>query len=219
MMSHPRARAATRAVAAASAAVLLAGATSAAAPAAEGDRSDRQGTRSLATVLAADGTKFDKNWDDFDIAEKAVLAVLDAKPNSPVGLLTRGGKRATVFVPTDRAFRLLAGDLAGGKNPGSEYTTFKAVAGLGIDTVEAVLLYHVVPGRTLVSEKVVKARGDRLRTAAGARVGVRVNHEGVVSLVDKDRNDRNPRVVVLDVNRGNRQVAHATDRVLRPADL
>ncbi len=196
---------------------VLAGLPAQAAPAAEA----KQGTRSLATVLAADGTKLDKNWDDFDITERAVLAVLDAKPDSPVGLLTQGSKRATVFVPTDRAFRLLVGDLSGGKNPGSEYTTFKAVAGLGIDTVEAVLLYHVVPGRTLVSEKVVAARGDRVRTATGATVRVRINHEGAIRLVDKDRNDRDARVIpeLLDLNRGNRQVAHGIDRVLRPVDL
>ncbi|QCW49559.1 fasciclin domain-containing protein [Nocardioides dongxiaopingii] len=179
-----------------------------------------QGKRSLAKVLAADGTSFDKNWDDFDITEAAVLAVLDAKPGSAVKLLTQGGKRATAFIPTDRAFRRLVGDLVGSK-PGSEGKTFQAVAGLGIDTVESVLLYHVVAGKTLVSEKVVAARGTAVETASGGSVTVRINHEGDIRLEDNDPNDINARVIpaALDINRGNRQVAHGITRVLRPADL
>ena len=40
-----------------------------------------------------------------------------------------------------------------------------------------------------------------------------------VYLIDADRNDRNPRVVKFDINEGDRQIAHAIDRVLRPVDL
>lgn len=178
------------------------------------------GNRSIAKVLAADGNRFDRTWGDFDITEKAVLAVLEAKPDSAVRLLTQGSKRATVFVPTDHAFRLLVGDLTG-KKPGTEAKTFKAVAGLGVDTIEAVLLYHVVAGKTLVSEKVVGADGSYVRTAAGTTFKVVVNHEGVVRIQDKDRNDENAEAIprLLDINRGNKQVAHGIDRVLRPVDL
>ena len=42
---------------------------------------------------------------------------------------------------------------------------------------------------------------------------------GRVTLTDKDKNDRNPRVTVLDINKGNKQVAHAINQVLRPVDL
>ena len=215
-MKHRRTAAAAIATLAATA-TLVAGSTTQAAIA--DDSRAALGKRSLATVLAADGNKLDKDWGDFDITEKAVLAVLEAKPNSPVGLLADGTKAATAFVPTDYAFRRLVGDLAG-KKPGSEYTTFKAVAGLGIDTVEAVLLYHVVPGKTLVSEKVVAARGTRVKTAGGS-VRVVINHEGVIRLADNDPNDINARVLpeLLDLNRGNRQVAHGLRQVLRPADL
>ncbi len=40
-------------------------------------------------------------------------------------------------------------------------------------------------------------------------------------LRDKDRNSRNPRAILdsLDLNKGNKQVAHGVDRVLRPIDL
>jgi len=42
-----------------------------------------------------------------------------------------------------------------------------------------------------------------------------------VTLKDKDRNAKNPQAVLsaLDLNKGNKQIAHAIDRVLRPIDL
>ena len=40
-----------------------------------------------------------------------------------------------------------------------------------------------------------------------------------VRLIDADRNDGNPRVVAFNINKGNRQIAHAINRVLRPVDL
>lgn len=40
-----------------------------------------------------------------------------------------------------------------------------------------------------------------------------------VRLIDADTNDRDARVVTFDVNKGNRQIAHSVDRVLRPIDL
>lgn len=178
-----------------------------------------QGNRSLAKVLAADGTKFDHQWGDFDITEAAVLAVLKAKPDSAVGLLTKGGQRATAFVPTDAAFRHLVRDLTGNR-PKSEKATFEAVAGLGIDTVETVLLYHVVAGKTLTSDKVVASAGTPIRTAAGTTFRVEIKKDKVV-VIDKDFNDVNARAIpaLLDINRGNKQVAHGINRVLRPVDL
>ncbi len=71
------------------------------------------GTRSLAAVLTADGNRFDRNWHDYDIVTEAVLAVLAAKPTSPVGLLTKGNVPLTAFIPDDRAFQVLAADLTG----------------------------------------------------------------------------------------------------------
>ena len=179
------------------------------------------GNRSLAKLLADDGTRFDHQWGDFDITEAAVLAVLKAKPDSAVSVLTKGGQRATAFVPTDAAFRRLVHDLTG-KQPRSERATFKAVASLGIDTVETVLLYHVVPGATLYSKKVVAAakEGTRIRTAAG--IGFKVElRKGEVVIVDRDYNDTNARAIpkLLDINSGNKQIAHGINQVLRPADL
>lgn len=210
-----KARITTGIAAAATAALAL----TAAAPAQAVESADRRaGSTSLVTVLAKDGAKLDKNWKDFDILEQGVLAVLDAKPNSPVKLLAQGGKRATAFLPTDAAFRSLVADLSGSK-PATEKKTLKALLSVAdVDTLETVLLYHVVAGKTLTSPKVLKAEGSKIRTAQGGKIGVKVKGKKVY-VTDLDKNDADPRVVVLDINKGNKQVGHAINRVLRPIDL
>lgn len=184
-----------------------------------------KGNESLAAVLTSDGDTFDKNAGDFDILTEAALAVVGAKPDSPVALIADGSQRLTVFAPTDQAFRLLAKDLTG-KTVKSEKKIFGALVELaGVDTIESILLYHVVPGATLNSKKVLQADGARLETANGAKVKVKVKMPAhgspSVILKDRDRNDRNARAILdaLDINKGNKQIAHAIDRVLRPIDL
>ena len=176
------------------------------------------GTTSLAGVLGADGQKFDENWKDFDIVEAAVYAVAAAKPKSPVLLLTDGTKRLTAFAPTDKAFRNLAQDLTG-KTYTSEKKVFTTLAGLvDVDTLEMVLLYHVVPGATITAAKAVTADGAKLPTAAGKNLKVKIV-KGKVTLVDKDPDTANATVIAADINKGNKQIAHGIDVVLRPADL
>jgi uncharacterized surface protein with fasciclin (FAS1) repeats len=201
-------------IAAASAVALAAGAMAPAAQAADG-------TKSLAAVLTASTPKFDKNWNDYDIVTAAVLAVLEAKPNSAVGVLAKGDVALTAFIPSDKAFRTLAEDLTG-KKPSTEKKTFEAVAGLGgIDLVETVLLYHVVPGATIDSKAALAADDAFLFTALKDgyfRVNV-VKSGTQIRLKDRDGNSRNPRVNAVDINKGNMQIAHGIDRVLRPIDL
>jgi hypothetical protein len=179
----------------------------------------KAGDTSQAEVLGADGQKLDQDWQDFDLVEAAVYAVLDAKPTSPVGLLADGDTRLTAFVPTDDAFRKFVRGIKGFA-PKTEAKTLKQVVKIAgsIDTVETILLYHVVAGQTLTSPKVLAAEGEKLTTAQGGAFRVHVGERGVF-LVDKDRDAANPYVVVLDVNRGNKQVAHGINRVLRPVDL
>lgn len=175
-------------------------------------------TTSLAQVLAADGHRFDKKWGDLDILDAAVMAVLDAKPDSPVGILAKKRAKLTAFLPTDRAFRQLAKDLTGSA-PATEKKTFTALAdAAGIDVIETVLLYHVVPGATLNSGKVAKSDGVKLTTAQGGKVKVNVTKK-FIALVDADPDLRNPRVIAVDVNKGNPQIGHVIDRVLLPIDL
>jgi uncharacterized surface protein with fasciclin (FAS1) repeats len=175
------------------------------------------GARSLASVLLADKSGFDHNGKDFDILTAAVKAVLATKPKSAVGVLANGKVAVTAFIPTDDAFRGLVYDLTG-KKVKKEQDVFKVVASLGIPTVEKVLLYHVVPGATITAKQASRSNGAWLKTAEGASIKVRVVH-GMIYLQDKDPNARNPRVVAADINKGNRQIAHAINRVLRPVDL
>ena len=154
-MNHRAHRFATAALATAA---LAASAVVAAPPAAQAATAKDRKT-SLAQVLAADGSKFDRKWGDFDILDNAVSAVLAAKPDSAVGVLAKPRTRLTAFLPTDRAFRILATQLTGNK-PRTEKGTFNALAGAaGIDVIETVLLYHVVPGVTLRSGAVADSDG------------------------------------------------------------
>jgi uncharacterized surface protein with fasciclin (FAS1) repeats len=202
------------------AASALAATTLAAAPAAAGSAT---GTRSLAAVLTRDTGGFDRNPRDFDVLTRAVLTVLEAKPSSAVGVLTDGSVALTAFIPTDAAFRELVRDITGAKRLPSERQAFAAVAGLGVDTVESVLLYHVVPGATIYARTALRSDGAALTTALGPTITVDVRRWshgwGRLRLIDADTSDRNPRVVAFNINRGNRQIAHAIDRVLRPIDL
>lgn len=172
------------------------------------------GTTSLAAVLTSDDNQFDKDSKDFDILTEAVLAVLANKPNSPVKVLTDGTVALTVFAPTDAAFRDLVKDLTG-KVLRSEKRVFEAVAGLGIDTVETVLLYHVVAGSTITSKQALKANGVKLAMASGGSVTVKVTGKRI-TLLDVNTSLKDPMVIAVDVNKGNLQIAHAIDRVLIP---
>ncbi|MCR6688792.1 fasciclin domain-containing protein [Cellulomonas sp.] len=181
------------------------------------------GTASLASVLAADGSGFDRNWYDFDIVDNAVAAVLAAKPDSPVAVLADGTVPLTAFLPNDRAFQVLALDLTH-RWYGSEQKVFTALAQkVGIDAIEQVLLYHVVPGATIDSATALRSDGARLTTAQGGTVTVDVLSKRIplVVLRDADRNDLNPLLVrsKLDINAGNAQIAHGISLVLRPVDL
>jgi uncharacterized surface protein with fasciclin (FAS1) repeats len=206
------------------ASALALGVVSATAPTASANAAKAApGETSLAGALTADGDQFDRNAKDFDIVTEAALAVVGAKPGSPVALLADGTKRLTVFAPTDQAFRLLVKDLTG-QTIKSEKKIFESLVALaGVDTIETVLLYHVIPGRTLTSGKVLKADGAQLMTAAGktVKVNVRMKPSLSITLKDKDKNDQDPKAVLkaLDLNKGNKQVAHGIDRVLRPIDL
>ena len=203
---------------AAAAATALAGAVLVTAPAQAA--AAPRGDTSLAEVLAADGNKLDRNWDDFDLVEKAVYAVLEDKPNSPVAVLADGDTALTAFVPTDRAFRRLVRDLTG-DTLAREHGVLRALTSFAdADTLETVLLYHVVPGATITYRQALGADEAKLETALGSKVRVNVVGRNV-RLKDRDRDDLNPQVIRMlkNLNKGNKQIAHGINRVLRPLDL
>lgn len=211
-------------VATAAAAALITAGYAAPAQAKQGQRPHRLGTTSLAEVLTSDGNKFDHNSRDYDIVTEAVLAVLAAKPDSAVGVLTDGKVKLTAFIPNDQSFKILVRDLTG-KWPRSEKAAFASiVSAVGVDAVESVLLYHVIPGATILAKDALKSDGAKLTTAlSGASFTVDVLYRPLplVQLVDNDTNDVDPFLnpKALDINKGNRQVAHGILLVLRPLDL
>ena len=176
------------------------------------------GDTSLASVLKVGQSKFDKDFTDFDILTRAAETVLAAKPDSNVKLLADGSVALTVFAPTDQAFINLASTLTG-KKIKTEAAAFKAVAGLGVDTVEQVLLYHVVPGGPILSGDALKANGAKLKSAdMNKTIKVKVTNRPNIILIDKAKKIANPRVNLdqVDINKGNKQVAHGINGVLLP---
>lgn len=221
MSTRPTTRTIRTSFAAGLAAAAVAAASVVAAPVADAGVAKAKGERSLATVLAAD-SGFDRNHRDFDILEAAVGAVLEAKPDSPLAAVADGSQRLTLFAPTDAAFIKLAKLLTGTKPTSEKKTAAAILDAVDIDTLEAVLLYHVVPGKTLGSKKVLAAAAAKadLTTAQGGTVGVRPNPKPA-RLVDADPDVKDPVAItkLLDINKGNKQIAHGIDRVLLPIDL
>jgi uncharacterized surface protein with fasciclin (FAS1) repeats len=182
------------------------------------------GTRSLATVLAADGHGFDSNWNDFDLVDRYVLRVLRLKPTSALAVLTQGDQRLTAFVPTDRGFRIM-GEIILDHRFASERALFKALwrAAGGtraerVATVENILLYHLVADRPLTARRLVHLAPTSLTTMQGGSVRVRVRNGNLV-LLDHDPVSPRSRVVAPNINKGNRQIAHGISQVLRPVNL
>lgn len=177
------------------------------------------GTTSLATVLDTANQAYDRNWGDYDILTAAVNAVLAAKPNSAVKVLADGTTELTAFIPNDRAFRKLVLNLTG-KVRHKEATVFADVAALGIDRVEAVLLYHVVVGPQINSTAALASGGASLTTAQTGTLLVNVSGTSI-ELVDKDTRLKNAIVTLsaVNLNSGNKQLAHGIDRVLLPVRL
>lgn len=177
-----------------------------------------EGNKSLASVLDVGNASFDRSSGNYDILTKAVEAVLEAKPDSPVALLADGDTALTVFAPTDKAFKNLASALAGHKIS-SESDAFDAVAGLGIDTVETVLLYHVIPGSTITSADALASNGAVLATAdEGKNTKVLVSDAPSIRLRDYAPKFKNAKVILdaVDINEGNKQIAHGVDAVMLP---
>jgi len=175
------------------------------------------GTNSLAAVLDVSNQAFDRNNADFDILTAAVVAVLEAKPSSPVSVLADGSVALTAFIPTDGAFRKLVRQLGVANwRTMSEADVFAAVAGLGIDNVETVLLHHVVVGPAIDLKTAVGAGGAVLTSAANQPLRVDVGTS--LRLLGSAAPFWNPSVSLArtDINSGNLQLAHVINNVIVP---
>lgn len=183
------------------------------------------GQRPLSQVFGADNG-FDQDPYDFDVARALIQGVLKLKPTSPLNVLTKGTVPVTVFVPKDVAFKELVYDVLGvwvedeAKLARVALALLNRSGQVGVAAAEQLLLYHVVPGKTLTANALKKMPGTWLRTGAIGNRSIRVwlDH-GDVRLRDADEELRDPTVRRPELNAGNRQIAHGIDRVLIPVDL
>ena len=80
-----------------------------------------------------------------------------------------------------------------------------------------------MPGATIDSKTALGADGVKLTTAQGGTVTVDVIYPRlrIVQLRDQDPNAIDPFLnpTALDINKGNKQIAHGIVLVLRPVDL
>lgn len=166
-------------------------------------------------VLADDG--------EFDVLEAAVLAVEGAGV-LPAATLLSGEGQFTVFAPTDKAFEKLAEDLSGMDFDGDDEVIGWLVGNLPIETIAAVLAYHVVDP-AVVDFAVDSSTVVTLPAAPmldGNTVGIFAPGKAFRSIqfVDNDPDARNPKLVKglfdIEVDNG---IIHGIDRVLRPIDL
>jgi uncharacterized surface protein with fasciclin (FAS1) repeats len=178
----------------------------------------------IADVLLADDkgkdpndpNLFDRNWRDYDIVTEAVLLFPDL-----VTAASNPAASLTVLAPNDAAFRTLAQQLTK-KHFRTEADVFAAVASLGVDTVKAVLTYHIV-GAKLDPATVLASDNAQITTLAGGTFAVDVisKRAAFVQFVDGDPNARN--AFLNKINVGGGELAngfiHGVDRVLRPIDL
>ena len=158
-------------------------------------------------VAASGGGTPDSNPYDYDLLVQAVVATGLA----PV--LSDTSRRFTVFAPNDRAFLRLVKDLTG-VAPASESAALATItSALTLDQISNVLLYHVVPDRSLGAVKVLFSRS--LTMANGGVVKPRLT-----TLRDENPDLRDPRLVLRALNiRASNGVVHTIDRVLIPASL
>jgi uncharacterized surface protein with fasciclin (FAS1) repeats len=184
---------------------------------------------SVLNLLEADGTAFDGNWYDFDILEAAARVVVSApdKGSSTVLALADPAASLTVLAPNDRAFQVLAHQLTG-KWYGTEAGVLGGIAGAitnGLkadleDTLEAVLLYHVVGGKSTFAD--LKAlNGKSVATVGGGSIGIRYySWLNTMVLRDADTDDANPWVInsKRNIAVGN-SIVHGIALVLRPINL
>ena len=130
----------------------------------------------------------------------------------------------TAFIPNDRAFQVLAADLTGrwyGKETRSSRRSRTPSASTPSSRSCSTTWFPAPPSPPRRPSRSDDAILPTALSGASLKVDVVSRRLKQIRLVDNDRNDRNPLVDprALDINKGNRQIAHGIVLVLRPADL
>ena len=121
----------------------------------------------------------------------------------------------TLYLPTDKAFRILVEDLFGEsiKNE-SELFDF-LVTGLTLPVIEAVLEYHIIGEVYTAGDLVNEGDGFELSPLLEDS-SLELDFRGKqLRLIDNEPGLRDPIVRVVDIH-GSNGVAHVIDRVLLP---
>lgn len=198
------------------AAVTTAGSPSTAAPA--------PGTRSLATALAADGHHLDRRWDDFDIFDKFLGKVLRYRPHSKLALLTHGRQFATVFMPTDRAYRRLGFALFDHRFASQRRLFrklwFQASGDTRHDRLDVTvdfLSFDTVEGEAFSYRQLRRGAPAEVLTLQGGGLRIRVR-DGRLMVLDREPDSPPAHVIrhLRNFNRGNHQLGQGIDFVVSP---
>ena len=190
----------------------------AAAPAAN---ASAPGTNSLANVLLSDGDTFDDNRNDFDIVTQAALAVLACEAR-----LARQGPDRRHHGRSPRSSRATRPSACSStRPPGSGSRARRACSTPSRASASTPsrpscsTTSSPAPRSTALTA--LKADGAVLTTAADAPLTVDIVPNRKIELrdLDPDATDARVRWDAYDINKGNLQIAHGIDRVLRPLDL
>lgn len=151
----------------------------------------------------------------FSLLLAAVGYIADTNPESALvaGLLDED--QYTVFAPTDDAFGALVTavqDLLDPEILDAEGPFAAIDALLGAGTIEAVVSYHVTPGRRS-SRSVLPSRGERTIQTLLDGASFKVDSAGMIDAVGSDA-----KIAAADVSASN-GVIHVIDAVLLPIDL
>lgn len=158
-------------------------------------------------VAASGGGTPDNNPYDYDLLVQALGAT------GLASVLSDTSRQFTVFAPNDRAFLRLVTDVTGA-TPASEAAALTTITTtLSVEQISGLLLYHVVPDRSLGAVEVLLSKS--LTMANGGVVKPRFT-----TLRDENTALRDPRLILKSLNiRASNGVLHGIDRVLVPAAL